>query len=242
MSTGRSAVKGTVFVTRTGYKIRVSVVSLSIIAEIRELHGVNDIRPFTYKGDPVEETGAVFEEEYTPPETPPTPEDGRAYEIYREYLAYEEDLAERHADYRTARTKYILSDAVEVMSYKGRKKSASARRKTGKWRTAVVAGGIEITPENEYPIFLKAEVLKDSNDFLRVIDLAIPEEVTLGDVEAAWDRFRRLLQQSTAFEGVQIPPDGWLDTNIAAAVGSEDGPGDGDTVGDVVDTTTTNTG
>lgn len=210
--------------TKTGYKLLVDVVSPLILAELRERHGVNNPKPFTYKHK-VKETGAELTFEYELPETPPSEaDDPEGFTRYHECLAYMREFNEKYAEYRKARNRLVLARAIRVISGPGSVKW-KATMKSGKWRRDLKAADIEVTEADEFPLFLKAVVLKHEEDYFKVLDVAIPEEVTLPDVQAAFDRFRALLRRVTTLAGDDASTAGEV-ADLLAAMGISDATDD----------------
>jgi len=213
-------------VTRTGYKLKISIVSPLIVAELKKKHGVLDVRPFTYIHT-VPESGAEIEFPYTlpeernPPEEPPKEgEDG--WERYNQCKAYWMGIAERQAAYRIERNDLVLASAVTIVGHRSSNLDWRGKLKNDKWRTDLQAGGLEIKPEKEYVLFLKAVVLKYQADYLKVLDLAIPQEVTMADVTAAWDRFQYLIRWVAVSRGDQDFTGGEY-RDLLALLGDTDG-------------------
>lgn len=212
------------FWTKTGYLVRVDIVSLPILAELKERYGVLNPKPFTYTFR-VEETGADVEFVYvppelrTPPEQPPSPGEP-GYELYQQYEAHVRAFDTKLENYHLALNKYVIASCVKVLKKKGK---AHWKRVmlNGKWRRDLTFAGIEVTKSNQYPLFLKSEVLKFEEDFVRAIDFSVPREVTMGDLHVAWDRFQHILRELSAIIGDQSLA-GISDSDLAALLGASD--------------------
>jgi len=184
---------------------------------------------FTYKHK-VEETGAELEFVYEPPEDLPTLEDDPVeYTKFHKYLEWLEKYEADIAKYKIARNKLILGLAVKIARGPS---NWQTDYDSGEWIENLAAAGIEVTKTNRKILYLKTKILSEA-DYIKVIDAATVEEVTMADVELAFDRFQSLLQRFTTLAGYKAPTGG-EDQSVDDVLGNTDGNSNGDKGGDVV--------
>jgi hypothetical protein len=216
--------------TATGYDIEVRRVSPFIFVDLRLKHQVE--REFVYQVT-VLETGATLSFAYALPEDgEPSPDDKEAFSLYWRFRAWKAAQEERVALYQMDRDNLLLGMAVKIVTGPdGLDWQADMAER--EWQDDLLAGGITITPHNLRLLYLKSKVLTEEKDLTMALDFATTEEVTLGDIHVAYERFRYVLARYVAIHGGGLPPE-WKDPNKPPVLGGADSVPDGHHVGAVV--------
>ncbi len=186
--------EGTRFKTQSGYIIRVKKVGPFVFQELRNLYNV-DRSPFERSID-VPETGATLKFPYQPPSEEPDREtDVEEWTLYHEYRNWLESFEADTATYTKSRNELLLNLA--ITSIKHPDISVSHEIEEGSWIEYLEGSGISVDDTNRRYLFLKTMVLGDEQDYLDVIQLAIAEEVTLGDIMRAFEYFQNVMARSS---------------------------------------------
>lgn len=183
--------------TKTDYYIQIRKVSPLLFNELRMQHGIKDSYIYSVH---VPETGADLKFVYEPPdEEPSREEDVAAWSLWHQYEEWCREQEKAQIAYRADRNHLLLALGVVVLEGPDGL-DVEEDMLSGGWLAEVQAGGLEITEVTRKVYYLLARVLTFESDYLHVVDTATVEEVTLVDVQSAFDRFLYLLARATSVE------------------------------------------
>ncbi len=229
--TPRALKKGTQYECQTGYIINVSKVGPHLFAHLRNRFNMD--RPDFKRELLVPETGATLRFDYKPPEEEPDKEtEVEAWTVFHQFREWWEDFERDALEYKRLRNQLLLTKAVSIIGHID-ERNVNYEMFSGDWLTDIVAGGFTIDDSNRKYLYLISEVLEDETDYLKVLELATVEEVTLAEVFLAWDYFQDVLAGSEIVNSIPELTD-WRNQLLAISLGDADDTNTVDDTGKVV--------
>lgn len=183
--------------TSTKFVIVVEPVDPLIFMPLREKYNVNR-PPFkvTYHS---EELGTDLKLTYYPPDKEPDKKlEPKQWAVYQQYKEWYENFAADLADYESEINKLLLAFGVKIKKApRGLGKDYYER---GDWIDKLRSGGITVTDDNKYILFLRTVVLPKETEYIQVLNEASAGEVTMADVYRAFDYFRTVVERYAPFK------------------------------------------